>query len=124
MNDLQSARAARGEEVVKRLPPSIKVAAYTFIIVPWHSLVAGGNQRWGECSTLEQRISIQSNMPSPEKAIDTFLHEVLHAIYWAYGFDDADKEERIVGTLGTALTALHRDNPWLAGWLGEATAAA
>lgn len=109
-----------GSAVVLALPDSIRVAGYDFRIQKWTANEAQGAMRWGEMSSNEQVIRIQSNMPTPFKAVDTFLHEVTHAIFWSYRLDDDDKEERIVSTMGTALMTLHRDNPWLAKWIERA----
>jgi hypothetical protein len=69
---------------------------------------------------MEQTIRIQRHMATPQKAVDTFMHEVLHALYWAYGIRDEDKEERTVGAMSTALMTCYRDNPWLLDWIREA----
>lgn len=116
----QLTNADRGIEAVRALPDSIRVAGYDFQIVKWTTHEASACSRWGEFSQIEQVIRIQENIPSPFKAVDTFLHEVSHAIFWAYGIHDDDKEERIVSTMGTALMTVHRDNPWLAPWLTKA----
>lgn len=111
-----------GDEAVAALPATIKVAGFDFAIAKmnWHE--ASSKNRWGECSTAEQTIRMQESFPSPYKAVDTFLHECLHAVYWSYSVRDEDKEERIVATFSTALMTLHRDNPWLAKWIGDALA--
>lgn len=103
----------------EHLPPTIKIGGYDFRIILWTDDEAAGAHRYGECSSVEQVIRLRRNFATPFKAADTFLHELLHAIYWAWGVDDADKEERIVNLLGTALLAVHRDNPWLGLWLTE-----
>lgn len=107
-------------EAIARLPASIRIAGFDFTIRRMSSHESNGKGRYGECSTIEQTIYIQENIITNYKAVDTFLHEVLHALYWAYGVDDEDKEERIVGTLSSALMTCHRDNPWLALWIDEA----
>src|SRR6185437_8691056 len=109
-----------GPATVAALPDSIRVAGYDFRIQKWTANEAQGAQRWGEFSSNEQVIRIQREMPTPFKAVDTFLHEVTHAIFWSYGLQDEDKEERTVATMGTALMTLHRDNPWLAKWIERA----
>lgn len=107
---------------IEALPATIRIGGYDFRIEKWTHHKASAAQRWGEFSSIEQRISIQSDMPSPEKAVDTFLHEIGHAMFLVYGIADEDKEERIISALGTAWMALHRDNPWLAKWLGKVLA--
>lgn len=111
-----------GVEAVAALPASIKVAGFEVAIEPWPVLTGVATRQFGEWSPLEQTIRIMSAMATPQKAVDTFLHETMHAIYWAYGVHDDDKEERIVAALSTGLMTLHRDNPWLTKWIGDALA--
>ena len=110
-----------GEEAIDALPSSIRVGPFDFKIERWTAIECADNRRWGECSCLMQTIRIQRSMPSATKAVDTFLHEVLHAIYFAWGIEDEDKEERTVAAIATAWTQIFRDNPWLIRWIGEAT---
>lgn len=114
------AETTLAEKLIKRLPDSVRVGAYDFRIVRWSSLEASAGMKYGECSTIEQNIKIQVNMPSRYKAVDTFIHELLHAMYWAYGVEDEDKEERIVGMLASAWVVFHRDNPWYFDWIKSA----
>jgi hypothetical protein len=69
---------------------------------------------------MTQVIELQWGMPSVNQLVNVFFHEVSHAIFWVYGLGKDDEEERIANMLGVALTALHRDNPWLAGWVQKA----
>jgi len=69
-------------------------------------------QRFGECSTYRQEIRVDTSL-KPQKLLDTFLHEINHAIYWAYHLEDTDKEERTIGTMATAWAQIYRDNPRL-----------
>lgn len=56
---------------------------------------------------------------APTKMVYTLIHEINHAIYWAYKLDDEDKEERIVSTFATAWTQIYRDNPALMDFIKE-----
>lgn len=67
---------------------------------------------------MESTIRLDGGM-NPIKAVDTLLHEINHAIYWAYGINDDDKEERVVGTFATAWTQVFRDNPRLLQYITE-----
>lgn len=113
---------AAGRKAIEALPATIRIAGYDFNLEKWTHQQAAGANRYGEFSSLEQTIRIQLDMPSRFKAVDTMLHEISHALFWAYGIADEDKEERIVAALGSAWMALHRDNPWLAKWLGKVLA--
>jgi hypothetical protein len=109
-----------GPDAIDLLPDSIRIGAFDFAIVRWTHHEATDNQRWGEFSSIMQRICIQRDMPTVFKAVDTFLHEVTHGLFWTAGLKDDDKEERIVTALGAGWMQIHRDNPWLALWLTQA----
>ncbi len=103
-----------------KLPVSVvKVGGFDFAIEYMNLHEAAASRRYGECSTIEQLLRFQQEMPSRFKAVDTVLHEIFHAIYWTFGIEDEDKEERIVSALGSAMMQVHRDNPWLAVWINE-----
>ena len=106
-----------GQEAVEALPASVRVGPFDFEIRLVSHHEASGRSRWGTCNSIARVIDIQREMPDVHQAINTLLHEVLHAIYWAYGIEDGDKEERVVNHFALALLTLHRDNPWLADWI-------
>lgn len=91
-------------------PTKIKVACFDIAIEDYITHQAAILQRFGEFSVSESLIRICPNI-SKIKGIDTLLHEINHVIYWAYGMEDQDEEERIVGTYATAWTQVFRDNP-------------
>lgn len=111
-----------GKEAVAALPDSVMVGPFQYAIKPVSVHVSMEDNRFGCFYSASFIIEIQEDIPSVAKAVDTLLHEILHAIWWVYGLEDVDKEERSVGTMATALTALHRDNPWLSGWIAKALA--
>lgn len=102
---------------IQKLPSKIRVGAFDFVIEKWSEHQAASKSRYGEFSSMDQRIGIQLTFPSPAKAVDTFIHEIMHAIYWAYGIEDDDKEERTVSMLSSGWVQVYRDNPWLADWI-------
>lgn len=106
--------------LIAKLPASVRVGPYDFRLEKWCSHAANGARSWGECSSCEFVIRIQDNIPRPEKALDTLLHEIGHALFWTYKLQDDDKEERVVSTMATAWTQIYRDNPWLIDWIGDA----
>ena len=110
-------RFKTGVEAVKALPPTLMIGAFVWTLEKWDTDEANALNRYGECVSYRLILRIRADMPSAQKAADTFLHEVLHAMHFVYGVWDEDKEERRVGALSTALLALHRHNPWLGGWL-------
>ena len=64
-------------------------------------------------------IRFDGEMPSAAKMLDTLLHEIFHAIFWAYGIEDKDEEERTVSTMATGWAAFLRDNPAFNTWMTE-----
>jgi hypothetical protein len=116
----KSDELTRARALVERLPDRIRVGAHDFAIQKWNASQAAGARRWGECSTCELRIAIQLDMPTRIKAMETFVHEAEHAIWWVWCVQDEDKEERTVNLMATGWTCVYRDNPWLLDWLKEA----
>lgn len=92
---------------------TIRIAAFDWTLTRFTDVVAMGDERFGYCNKCNLEIAYQQTFASQAKFIDTLFHEIFHAIYWAYGVEDEDKEERVVGMLATAWTQVHRDNPWL-----------
>jgi len=81
---------------VEGLPSSIRVAAYDIAVEVRSHQWAEGCVHWREFSGAEQRLSIVETAPSATHAADTVLHEVLHAVWWAYKINDHDPQERTV----------------------------
>lgn len=112
-----------GPEAINALPCTIRIAGFDFSLVKWNNLEANGANRYGECSPIEQTIRVRMDFATPQKAVDTVLHEIFHALYWSYTIKPKeDDEERCVEMLGTAWMTLFRDNPWLTGWISDALA--
>lgn len=106
--------------MVTRLPPTVRIGLHEFRITKLSAQKAASDRRYGSCSTTEQEITLQEWFPTRYKAVETFLHELSHAIYWVQGVDDGDKEERTVNLFATGWAAFHRDNPWFLDWLRAA----
>jgi hypothetical protein len=109
-----------GREAVEALPRSISVGPFDFKIERLSAQRAMGQSRFGEFSGCEGHIAIQLDMPCAVKAAETFLHELGHAIFWTFGIEDEDKEERTVNLFSTGWTQVFRDNPWALDWMKRA----
>lgn len=109
-----------GREAIEALEKGIWVSIFYFEIEHWSAREAIGERRWGECSCSAQKINLCIDMPSSLKAADTLLHEVGHALYYAYGISDDDAEERVVNIMATGWVLIFKDNPWLLEWLKNA----
>lgn len=101
------------------LPKSLRIGPFDFQIIEYHPMSAAACRRYGEFSSMEVCIRIDPQAGCV-KTVDTLIHELTHAIYWTYGIDDKDKEERVAGFMGTAWTQIYRDNPDLLRFIGEA----
>ncbi|WP_109076266.1 MULTISPECIES: hypothetical protein [unclassified Azospirillum] len=112
--------AERAFSLIGALPASIRVGPFDFEILKMDPMRASAERKFGFFSAVEQQIAIQADMATPFKAADTLIHEINHAIFWAYGIEDADAEERTVSALATAWVQVYRDNPWLLEWIGAA----
>lgn len=100
------------------MPKVVKVGAFDFSIEDWHPRTAANKGRYGECEFLNFVIRIDQSHRRC-KVADTLIHEILHAIFWVWGIEDGDKEERLVNTLSTAICTVWRDNPDVIAWINE-----
>lgn len=105
-----------GREAVEALPDQIRVGPFDIRIHKWTATQSQAQRCFGQFTSVELQVSIQLDMPSPQKAAHTLLHELNHAIYWTTNIHDKDEEERIVATYATALLQLFRDNPFILPW--------
>jgi len=107
------------KELVRALPPHVRVSAYDFALLPMSNAESRGTDAYGIFSSAEAAIKIHTGLVSKALAVDTLLHEILHAIFWAYHIKETDCEERTVSILGTAWAQIYRDNPWLLAWIAR-----
>lgn len=108
-----------GRSAIDALPSSVRVGPFDYAIAKWDAAKAISSPNWGECSPSQMTIGLTADMPSRMRAVDTFVHEVGHAIYSAYGMEDEDKEERIVLTFARGWSQVFRDNPALLDWIAR-----
>ena len=116
---MKRASKITGRDAIDKLPDHITVGPFDIEIVRMDANRSHAEESFGQFRASEQQILIQHDMPTAIKAVDTFIHEVNHAIYWTHNMDDKDEEERIVGTMATAWVQIYRANPWLAKWIDE-----
>ncbi len=120
---MEAIHSVPGRSFAVSCPRSIRVGPYDIAVVAESATWAAANAKFGEFSAIEQAIRFDGEMPSAAKMLDTVVHEIFHALFWAYGIEDEDKEERTVGTMATAWVAFLRDNPafnvWMMGLLAR-----
>lgn len=96
---------------VDDLPASIRVGPYTIKIT-----IEDVPNAYGQFSPADQEITIQPAFKTAPLAIDTVLHELLHAMWFATALPKK-YEERFVSALSPCLTQVLQDNPGLRSWL-------
>lgn len=103
------------------LPETVRIGYADYKVERWEHHKATAAQRYGENSSHELTLRIDEELfeRAPLKAANTVIHEILHGIYWIYGLEDEDKEERIVKVMASAWAQIWRDNPKLVAWLNE-----
>jgi hypothetical protein len=94
-----------------KLPTKIKVAGFDVTIEPLTPIEALAGNMWGDFDRITHRIRIEQPMLNKYQHLNTFLHEVGHAIYWAYAIEDEDKEEKVVTVFANGWAQVFRDNP-------------
>lgn len=108
---------------IMKLPDTLRVAGYEVDIVKWDAVAAGAGNSYGTFTSAKLEIGICQDLPNPMKAAYTFLHEVMHAVWFVYGILENDEEERVVTLMSLGWTAVHADNPWLSGWIQDTLSA-
>lgn len=98
-----------------KIPKTLKIGGMNWTVIH-HKEVSDQTRCFGRCDCNEQIIYLQPDM-KPDNEARTFLHELLHALFWTAnigGFLDdqprKDREEDIVSTLDSALLQVIRDN--------------
>lgn len=92
------------------IPKSVRVGPYTFRVYGRGQSWVQSNGAYGNTITDSLEINVASCF-SPLIVLDTLIHEIMHAIYYAYHLDERDDEERTVATIATAWVGVLRDNP-------------
>lgn len=102
-----------------KLPTKIKVAGFDISVEPFTPIKQFSENRYGDFNEVTGRIRVENPGVSNLRQLDTLLHELNHAIWWAYGIKDEDKEERTVSVMATGMVQILRDNPKLLKYINE-----
>jgi hypothetical protein len=101
------------------LPDSIKVGGLVFKVHLVKDLKSADKPCFGTMSWDEQRINLDSAIPTKEFVANIVWHEVMHAL-WAY-FDIPTKgEETKVLRIANGITMIMKDNPQLMDYIMKA----
>jgi len=95
------------------VPTEFKLAGHTYTVeLKKNVLVTDGE--YGSLNEITHVMQLQPPNPVPVSRVEcTFLHELLHAIFFELGEAELDKNERLInsisGLLHQALTTSHGD---------------
>jgi hypothetical protein len=96
------------------LPKTIRVGPYDITI----KLLPDDHENSGEFNLGYGELRLQGEFYTPVMAVDTFLHEVIHAVSKIYDVIDDDLlEERVCSTLAPAMTAMFLHSPEILRWM-------
>jgi hypothetical protein len=102
---------------VNSLPDTIRIGPYDLEICKVEK-IGDEDKYFGMFEGATERITIVLNHPSKTRAADTFLHEIMHAVW--YMVHASGEEEQTVSALSTGLILAFKDNKWLHDWLKKA----
>lgn len=95
-----------------KIPDKIKVGGFWYKITK-SVQVADNSQTFASTLNGKQEINVSPEYPQ-QKQEQTFLHEILHAIWFVYGLKEAgfkhEQEEHIVDALSNGLYQVLKDN--------------
>ncbi len=102
------------------LPSIIRVGCYDIGIVPISADHADNANDYGAWHPAEQEIRLQPKFATGALAIDTLIHELLHAAWFASALPRQCGEERAVSGLSPLVTQIIRDHPEILAWMQKA----
>lgn len=105
----------REESHYRNVPKSVRVGCYLFRIevAEFEDHEAEGS--FGHMNPISQKIRLRPGMTAQNLA-NTFIHEVLHAIYFYLRPNDEEGEEAYVTNGANGLCAFWQDNPEAVKW--------
>lgn len=103
--------------IAEKLPKSVRIGPYDLDLRVVEKME--GDDDWGSFIA-HQGIEVRAEQPNDIFALDTVLHEVMHAIYEGALLEAGDKEERVVAAMASGMVQVVRDNPDLVKWMIKA----
>ena len=105
-----------------KIPAEIKVAGTDVSILEIDEDYIHMNNVFGQYCRRTASIVVSTSTPK-SRAVDTLLHEIIHAAFDTYLMEIAiksdDPEESIVTMMATSLTQIFRDNPQLLSYIQQ-----
>lgn len=75
-----------------KIPLTVKVGAVTYDVVEKPFIEIESNRNYqGACRYADTRIELLDDL-SDERKVDTFFHELTHAIFYEAGFEEQDED--------------------------------
>ena len=106
---------------IEGLPSTIRVGCYDIRIIAISPVEHPDNANdYGAFHPAEQEIRLHPKFPTGALAVDTLLHELLHAAWFASANPRQCGEERAVSGLSPVLTQIIRDHPEILAWMQKA----
>lgn len=101
---------------VDDLPSSIRIGAYDIQIC----YLSKDDDDMGSFDSSTETIWIQSEFKSNISAVDTLIHEILHACWDVSALpSSAVVEEQVVASITPVMTQVFRDNPAVVEWISR-----
>lgn len=110
------ARLCRVGFIPMTIPGQVKVGPFRFSVERYEQKPT--HDAHGYCDTVGLVIGIADDVVGV-RLLDTFIHELTHAMHYAADLKDGDEEERIVTRLAISWAGVLVDNPGLGAWLDE-----
>ncbi|MGM0807501.1 MAG: hypothetical protein ACQET8_22610 [Bacillota bacterium] len=90
------------------IPTTVNVAGVNYNVVEKEYIeIYGGRNYQGSCKYADGLIEVLSDLHSDKKE-QVFIHELVHAVFEAAGFDEQDED--MVNRLGIVLYQVLKDN--------------
>lgn len=101
----------------KGVPKRVRVGCYWFKVEVGESDDHEAESSFGHMNPISQKIRLRPGM-TPQNLANTFIHEVLHAIYFYIGVSEMaeDQEEEFVTKGANGLCTFTQDNPAAMHW--------
>lgn len=96
-------------------PARVKIGPFDYTIRWYDRPEEDREARYGYTDHNELEIGVSDRLQKVRKA-DTFLHEVIHALWYILALDKEATEEEVATKYGVGLTMVFRDNPELFQW--------
>ncbi len=100
------------------LPTTVRVGPHVYTIQVWDHEDAQDEGGFGRTHK-DRKIITVDTFYGDYQTLETFTHEIYHAIYCEFMIKSEDNEERTVTTLAKGWMCVMRDNPEVARMMGQ-----